>query len=353
MPSHVSHLLYAEEILSGSDHAHRLAAILERPAHAYLALGAQGPDIFYHNQRRRPTGIGYGSLMHRRGYGSAVAAMWEHARASGAPADSWQAAWVLGFASHAILDRHTHPYINAHAGWVEHGSPDSERYRSMHPFLERLIDVELSRRRRGVHPNDLDFYSQVTCGDDPPPPWIDLMAAALSATYRKASSDAHLRERLQNAYLDTMGYYAFTNRVDQGYLEAAVRREDAGEIGSRWMSIVHPPEVPADLDVLNLDHTPWPHPCSTYEESTDSFVDRYDAAVAEGVAVVNRVVEAWELPASSGYGEIEHAVANWNLSDGRPTERPCHKRHAVPLPLRELQDRIRASVRDGNGGRLG
>lgn len=352
MPSHVSHLLHAEEILAGSDHAVRLAPLLEPPARAFLVLGAQGPDIFYHNQRRRPTGIAYGSLMHRRGYGSAVAAMWAHARSADAPLDSWQSAWIIGFASHAILDRHTHPYINAHAGWPEHGEPDTERYRSMHPFLERLIDVELLRRRRGMHPNDLDFFSRVSCGEKPPQPWLDLMAAALRSTYRKAASDASLGERLRNAYLDTMGYYRFTSRVDKDYLEAAVRREDAGEIGGRWLSIVHPPEVPHDLDVLNLEHAGWPHPCSSYEESSDSFIDRYEAAVAEGVAVVNRIVAAWDTPTAAGGAEIEEAVANWNLSDGRPAERPCRKRHAVPLPLRELQERIRASIRSGRGGRV-
>ncbi|MFW5741836.1 MAG: zinc dependent phospholipase C family protein [Spirochaetota bacterium] len=352
MPSHVSHMLHARDTLAGSDHADRLAPLLEEPNSRFLVLGAQGPDIFYHNQRRRPTGISYGSLMHRRRYGSTVAAMWEHARSRGATLGSWQAAWVLGFASHAVLDRHTHPFINAHSGWPEPGNAESERYRSMHPFLERLIDVELLRYRGLGHPAALDFYSRVSCGKEPPGEWVELMTAALSATYRTAASDAHLEQRLRNAYLDTMGYYRFTNRVDGEYLEAALRREDAGEIGRRWLSVVHPPEVPADLDVLNLEHAPWPHPCSSHEQSTDSFVDRFDAAVREGVAVVNRIVDGWDRPATAGRSAIEHAVANWNLSDGRATERPCRKRHAVPLPLRELQDRIRESVRAGGGGRV-
>lgn len=352
MPSHVSHMLHAQEIVAASAHAGRLAPLLEEPRSAYLVLGAQGPDIFYHNQRRRPTGISYGSLMHRRGYGSAVAAMWEHARSTGASLESWQAAWVLGFASHAILDRHTHPYINARSGWPESDNPDSDRYRSMHPFLERLIDVELLRHKRLAHPADVDFFSRVSCGEEPPGQWVDLMAAALRASYRKASSDAHLEERLRNAYLDSMGYYRFTNRVDADYLETALRREDAGDVGGRWLSIVHPPEVPDDLDVLNLGHAPWPHPCSSHEESTDSFVDRYDAAVREGATVVDRIVAAWDGSPADGRSEIEQAVANWNLSDGRATERPCRKRHAVPLPLRELQDRIRESIRAGRGGRV-
>jgi hypothetical protein len=352
MPSQVSHMLHAEEVVARGDHTDWLAHLLEPPARAYLVLGAQGPDIFYHNQRRRPTGIAYGSLMHRRGYGSAVAAMWRHARSAGASLGSWQSAWVLGFASHAILDRHTHPYINAHAGWPEQDRPDTERYRSMHPFLERLIDVELLRRRRGIHPNELDFFSRVSCGPEPPEAWVDLMSVALRTVYRKATTDSHLSERLRNAYLDTMGYYRFTNRVDDAYLETAVEREDAGEIGSRWLSIVHPLEVPTDLDVLNLEHESWPHPCSSHEGSTESFVDRYEAAVAEGVVVVDRIAAAWDLPEEAGSARIRQAVADWNLSDGRPTERPCRKRHAVPLPLPELQERMRDSIRTGRGGRV-
>lgn len=352
MPSHVAHLLFVEDLVRRSPHASTLAPLCDAPTNRWLALAAQGPDLFFHNQRSRPTGIAYGSLMHRRGYGSAVAAMWRYARERELGVDSWAGAWVIGFASHAVLDRHTHPYINAMSGWAEPGEPETDRYRSMHPFLERLIDVELLRRERGIHPNELDFAARATIAPEPPEQWLGIMAAGLRGAYRKARDDGRLHRRLEGAYRDTIGYYRFTNRVDRSYLEGGLEREERGEIGSRWLGIVHPPEVPDDIDVLNLAHREWPHPCSVHERHRESFPELLEQARTAGVSMADAIVEVWNAPPDEGAAAIAAAVGEWNLSDGRPTERPCRKRHATPLPLPELQERIRESIRHGRGGRL-
>jgi hypothetical protein len=86
----------------------------------------------------------------------------------------------------------------------------------------------------------------------------------------------------------------------------------------------------------------------------DSFVDLYNAASAHSVEVLQLVVDAWRSGVDSlaRHKAVVAAVGNSNLSDGRPGSRPCKKRHAGPLPLRELQAAIRASIREGRGGRL-
>jgi hypothetical protein len=363
MPSHVTHLLFAEEVID------RVATpdLKERDNRSYLALGAQGPDIFYHNQRRKPSALAYGSLMHRRGYGKSVGAMAEWSRGQGLDEGSWAAAWCAGFATHAILDRYAHPYINSRSGWVEQGKPETDRYRSMHPFLERLIDVALLREKRGIHPNELDFFRIVDCGESPPRPLIDLLTAGLSSAYQKASNDRKLRERLEAAYLDTRSYYHVTNYVDQTYLENGIKRAKQSQMSLKWLSIVHPPEVPDDIDPLNLRHVEWPHPCDEQEGSNKSVLELYDEALEEAADAVGQMINAWRLaindsasgdPSAASFdarslaATVEEAVANWNLSDGRKTERPCKKRYSRPMPLAELQDRIRASIEAGNGGRL-
>jgi hypothetical protein len=350
MPSHVTHLLFANDVCNGAG----LETLTRPPHECYLVLGAQGPDFFYHNQRRKPSALTYGSLMHRHGYGEAVSHMAFWAWERSLPLESWAGAWVVGFATHAILDRFTHPFINYFSGWVEPGDPHTERYRSMHPFLERLIDVRMLERERGIHPNELGFHSRVTCGDSPPQQWLELQAAGMTGAYSRAANDEALGERLTSAYLDTLGYYRFTDIVDRSYLSEALEREERGEIGTRWLSIVHPPTVPADLDVLNERHTEWCHPCSIRETTTESFVDRYTAAREASITVIRTIIDTWESSDDPAQKRecVENAVGNWNLSDGRPTERACRKRHAGPLPLGELQARIRASIREGNGGRV-
>ena len=348
MASQVSHMLFADATTTSLDPELQRAVAQSRP---YLVLGSQGPDLFYHNQRRRPTGLAYGSLMHRHGYGSTVAGMYDWALERGYASDHWTFAWTLGFASHAILDRWSHPYINSLSGWVDQHDPDTEKYRSMHPFLERLIDVALLEEQQQRHPNEIDFYSQVTLGDEPPEEWLDLMAHALCYAYRKARHDSRLRERLVSAYLDTNGYYQFTNAPDKPYMEGGLAREEAGQIRSIWLSIVHPPDLPEDVDILNLQHSQWPHPCDAEDIRTDSFMDLYQNALAESRNVARTLAGAW---GEDGQHEaIAEAVADWNLSDGHRTERPCKRRFSAPLPLREVQDRMKESIRGGNGGRIG
>ncbi|TFH05835.1 MAG: hypothetical protein E4H09_01340 [Spirochaetales bacterium] len=347
MPSHVAHLLFAESVASSLG----VEELTMPPLRSFITLGAQGPDIFYHNQRRRPTGLAYGSLMHRHGYGTTVSWMWEWASREESPLTSWIGAWVAGFASHAILDRFTHPFINHFSAWLDPDDPASARYRSMHPFMERLIDLALLDHFKGKHPNDIDFFGSVDCGPEPPAEWIRMLAYALRHTYPKAAHDKLLDQRLTCAYLDCRGYYQFTNAVDRPYLEQGLAREDQGDIKSRWLTIVHPPNLPSDLDTLNMENRQWCHPCNHAEVSTASFMDLYWEALSEAVRAIAPVIELWgALPTEHGRLRIAAAVADWNLSDGRETERPCRKRHANPLPLYELQERIRRSIREGKGG---
>jgi hypothetical protein len=48
-------------------------------------------------------------------------------------------------------------------------------------------------------------------------------------------------------------------------------------------------KIDNDHDVLNLNHSPWTHPCDNTELSTKSFVDLYDEAVLVGQAVLYRL----------------------------------------------------------------
>ncbi len=49
-------------------------------------------------------------------------------------------------------------------------------------------------------------------------------------------------------------------------------------------------KIDTEHDVLNLNHSPWEHPCDN-EVSTKSFIDLYDEAVLVGQAVLYRLNE--------------------------------------------------------------
>ncbi len=348
MPSQITHAICAEDSLPRS---HR--SILDDPVlHGWLAFGAQGPDIFYHNQRRTPRSIQYGTLLHRHGYGYVTAAMVSSARKRGEGTDGPTAAYIAGFVGHAILDRVLHPYINYRAGRPVSGRPETEALRSMHPFLERLIDVALLLQLRGIHPREFDFYGKIAPLEDTSrEAWVTFMGEALLDGVSRAASDDRLVERLHNAWADAFGYYRFTERVDEVYMEEVLAREGDGKVPLHWLTIVHPPNVPDDLDVLNLDHHIWTHPCSSKRTSRESVVDMYRRAAEETRNVITRIFDHWNDADPDQPDEtVVSLVGDFNLSDGRPRRRPCRPRHMDPLPLPRLRDAIIASVRAGRGG---
>jgi hypothetical protein len=65
MPSQIAHFIFAQDLVSALSPSDQ-----NRIQPEYLFLGAQGPDIFYHNLRTKPSGVFYGGLMHRPGLGS-------------------------------------------------------------------------------------------------------------------------------------------------------------------------------------------------------------------------------------------------------------------------------------------
>jgi hypothetical protein len=78
MPSQILHILFGEDLIAALHQriAPRFGIVADKAlekiqiAHkTAFALGCQGPDIFYHNRQRRPVGLEYGSLLHRRGAG--------------------------------------------------------------------------------------------------------------------------------------------------------------------------------------------------------------------------------------------------------------------------------------------
>ncbi|NOY09010.1 MAG: hypothetical protein GXP33_09230 [Spirochaetes bacterium] len=67
MPAHITHIIFGEEALRRSmgTEADR---IITRHGNIFR-FACQGPDFFYHNQRTKPSGLKYGSLLHHEHYG--------------------------------------------------------------------------------------------------------------------------------------------------------------------------------------------------------------------------------------------------------------------------------------------
>ncbi len=331
MPSHFAHLLFAEEALRKAL-GQRSEEILA--AHGNLfRFGAQGPDLFFHNQRTMPTGLRYGVALHRRGYGSFVEEMVREARRLSLGPGSDLGAFILGFVSHAPLDRAVHPYIIYHVGPGEPGKEEDLRLYHAHPFLERVIDVLLLEKRLGKPPSEFDFLSAVRCGRGLPYPVVKAMVKGLNAVYPAFGYKSRNRQRVENAYHDAMFFYRMTNHLNPDLLRLAVRSERREGFRTRRLGLLHPSHIPEGYDFLNLAHAKWCHPCNDAETFTSSVLDLYEEALARCVPVLSSIHEV--LAARAPLEGVAGSVGNESLDTGRE---PCPPVHSRPLPLRQILD---------------
>jgi hypothetical protein len=333
MPSHFLHLLFAEDALRGAlgEKAEEILA-----AHGNLfRFAAQGPDFFYHNQRTMPTGLRYGVALHRHGYGSFVRELVREAQRLSAGPGSELGAFILGFATHAPLDRAAHPFIGYFAGWGDPREVAERRLYHAHPFLERILDVLMLSERFGMKSSEFDFLSLVRCGKALPYPVLKAMVKGLHATYPSYNFKSKDRLRVENAYHDAVFFYKLTNHLNPDLVRLAYRKDMKEHSRERRLGLIHPREVPPGHDFLNLGHAQWCHPCDESATSTSSFPDLYDEAHAQCVTML-KVVDA-AMAGRAPLDGLEAAVGNESLDTGRE---PCVPVYARPLPLREILDDI-------------
>jgi hypothetical protein len=303
-----------------------------------MIAGAQGPDFFLHNHRRKPRGFRYGALLHRKGNASLLTSLAAAAHDGDHAIDL--TAYALGYISHVWLDRIVHPYINWSAGW--RGYPDSHPDRpAMHAFLERIIDVQLLRHLRDERVAEYNFARRLPRhGSDffrMRPYLIDAIRDSLVS----AADDDQLPRRLLNALHDGLSFYRFTESPDERYFTVARYRERTQEISPRWLSLVHPPEELLRIDGLNLAHRRWCHPCDAETVSHESVVELYDRARLRTIQSARRWLAAAAEPSRTLLSAVSEDIGEMNLNDGIVGDPPCRRTFCEPLPLIELYHEIK------------
>lgn len=337
MPAHFTHLLFAEEALQAAL-GEKAGTILHAHGNIFR-FGAQGPDFFYHNQRTMPTGLRYGVALHRRGFGSLVEQMAREALRLAVGPGSDLSAYILGFATHGPLDRSTHPYIGYFSGWVDPRDAGTKRYFHSHPFLERILDVLILTQRFGKSLEDFDFLSQVRCGKMLPYPVVKALVKGLNAIYPSYNYKSRDRLRVQNAYHDSIFFYKLTNHLNPDIIRLAYRKDRMDGFTQRRLALLHPREIPAGHDFLNVGHATWCHPCDSQTVSTASFIDLYEEALEGCIGMLKGLYAVLSGQASpDGLAEL---VGDQNLDTGRES---CLPEHANPFPLAEILDSMYAQL---------
>ncbi|MDR0313898.1 MAG: zinc dependent phospholipase C family protein [Treponema sp.] len=359
MPSQVLHTLFGEDIITG---IHRLIVprygiiadkALEKIQVVYktaFTLGCQGPDIFYHN-RRRPVGLEYGSLLHRRGAGIFTAGLLRMSLPDPPPDEedirkgrrekgiNALGAYALGFMTHAILDRAAHPYIVYKTAYVPPVKNVTRQFAHYHMFFERILDVLMLKELRGeeIVSWDQEKILAEIC-EKPPLGFRELLARALELAFpERAGKDSKLSLRIENTLDDCARFYRMTAPHATSYLNAQADRTNLTYERIAYLFPENLNESNSGIDFLNLKHAPWHYPLEGSAPDNRSFPDLYSQAVESAVESISPVITAYLDTGIFPIAEAARAIGNHGLSIiDKENGKPCAPSLSAPLPLEEV-----------------
>jgi hypothetical protein len=175
------------------------------------------------------------------------------------------------------------------------------------------------------------------------------MVKGLNAIYPSFNHKSRNRQRIENAFYDSMFFYKLTNHLNPNLVKLAWRKDRKEGFREKRLGLIHPREVPPGFDFLNAAHAPWCHPCDETEITTASFIDLYEEALRECIAMLADLNAV--LAGQGPLAEVAARVGNASLDTGRENCTPVHSR---PLPLRKIIDdiyrKLEAEMEAGQGG---
>ena len=302
MPAIVTHDLFGQDAFGSVLDTVGLYTPDERDA---FLLGNQGPDPLFYLKMLPPL-VEFerlGTTLHHECPSELLVSLRRAADAIPEPRRSVARAYVAGFVCHYLLDRAVHPFVFFwERGICEAGVDglDLGDHNVVHAEIERELDEMMLFAKRNQTVKTYKPYKKIliardetleTCGalyfdaviadrSDEREPTLSLVFPLAVRCYRV----------IQNLFYDPSGR---STRV----LEALEKPLFKSRY-SLARAMTHRARAEASSDFDNRDHRPWRNPF-TGVESTSSFTDLYDGALAEvGGAVAAVFSDDFDLEAS-------------------------------------------------------
>lgn len=303
MPNIWTHILFVDEICDKSGRQDVL-----QTSRVPLHLGAQGPDpFFYHNFwpfRSSHTGQKLGTLLHTKQCGPFLMDLIK----SGINQKHNLQAFILGYVSHHLLDRHTHPFIHYYAGF--------EAYK--HQELEVVIDTIMLRKKRKQETWKNPVYPEIK-----PVSYIDSISTLLYPLIHRhyeEAGDLKVNKLIHQSY--------------QHMYQAQRVLYDPWKWKNKWLSsyvssFSHQP-VGTETDFLNEKQSSWYH-SATNTEQKESFLDLFWHALQEGLALFQIIFAYWEHPTPSLEKQIESKIADISYDTGLPLLDHAENQYSSPI----------------------
>ncbi|WP_186579210.1 zinc dependent phospholipase C family protein [Aquibacillus kalidii] len=308
MPNIWTHILFCEELVDVTE----MATGFNRKDEAYLNLGAQGPDpFFYYNfwpwKAKSPVND-IGLILHTEQCGKFLMNMIKGAK-SGSRAIK---AYVIGFVTHHILDRNTHPFIHYHAGYEK----------NKHQQLEIIIDTIMMERFKNLKTWRAPVYKEMDISRKLDYALINMLYQNIKKVYSPIGTP---KNYIQASFRDMILALKVLHDP-HGWKNSILR--------SAISSFSHQPVSNNGVDYLNDNEQIWFHP-ATNEASTKSFLTLYEQARAEGLEILPEIINYWERPFGTDVIEneskLEKLIGNVSYDTGLPLDLNYSNQYARPI----------------------
>lgn len=303
MPNIWTHIFFAEDVCNSlSYHVHH------SPYRHVLFLGAQGPDPFFYYRfwpwySNQTTGQEIGNALHTKECGPFLNHLIEKAQTQSDEVKIY----VLGFITHHLLDRRTHPYIHYRAGYQG----------SKHQKLETLIDTKWALNTRKMEVWKHPVYEEINVGKMLPASILYLLAESIRKFYPALSFQV---KDIQIAYQDIVTAQKLF--ADPSGLKNKILKPFIS-------SYSHQP-ANEYIDYLNEEKTPWIH-SATGEEHEESFEELYTDALEDAVSLLPLVLDYWNEGGESAKEQLRRRIGNISYDTGTPLVNHDINRFSVPI----------------------
>jgi hypothetical protein len=304
MPNIWTHIMFCEEIIDLLDESDRF-----QDEQAYLNLGAQGPDpFFYHNYlpwKKDDRVNQVGNLLHKKHCGAFLLDLIKDATNR----QNHTKAYTLGFVTHHILDRNTHPYIHYRSGYEG----------NKHQKLEVIIDTLMMKMFRNLQTWKVPVYKEINVGGNLDADIISILNSNIRKYYSEDLPklpenyiDQSYRQ-MKHALRALFDPYGWKNRL----------------LSSMVSSFSHQP-IKVEKDYLNEDNTTWYHP-ATKDAHDESFLQLYEKGRNEGMEVLTAVLEYWNNPTVENEEVLTNLIADISYDTGKPLRENLECKYADPI----------------------
>lgn len=285
MPSLVTHHHFAVMVCNAAEADLKHAADASPSAYRW---GAQGPDIlFFHNAPFGSRTSLLGHRMHAGRIAEAFAALVRSGTRQNSPA---ALSYLLGFCTHYVLDRRTHPYIQDTIEtqlMPRYPEYDEE---GCHRLCEADLDAEVILNYISC---DQEHFEAFRLLDSPPAPVSRMIGRMISdvgdPVYRIETASPRVEAAMRTMRLVYNILHGGGGEAARGQIEGLERMLAKPGLLSTMLR----PKVPLPADCANLAHRVWHKPRVPEVARTETFFELMEDAVAPALSLQRAIYESY------------------------------------------------------------